>query len=117
MEFVGGALKALIDNLMPDGNVPWVNRDWVSEELQPLLGALNQKATSNLQRITDNEAAHNQSLIMIMVITAVLVLLILMVVFCYRSQRSLTGRITDGIHKIYASMGQKATNEQPPFAL
>ena len=102
---------------MPDGNAHYVNSDWVSEELQPLLTALNQKASNNLQKNNDTDSRHNLTLILVMVMAAILVLLILMVVICFRSQRHLTGKITDGIHNIYASIGQKATNEQPPFAL
>ena len=117
MELVGWALKALIDNLVPDGNAHYVNSDWVSEELQPLLTALNQKASNNLQRINDTDSHHHLTLILVIVMAAVLVLLILMAVVCFRSQRHLTGKITNGIHNIYASIGQKATNEQPPFAL
>ena len=117
MEFVGTALKALIDNLVPNGNNHYVNSDWVLEELQPLLTALNQKASNNLQKINDTDSRHNLTLILVMIKAAVLVLLILMVVICFRSQRHLTGKITKGIHNIYASIGQKATNEQPPFAL
>ena len=117
MELVGSALKALIDNLGADGGVHYVNSDWVSEELQPLLTALNQKASNNLQRINDADSCHDLTLILVMVMAAVLVLLILLVIVCFRSQRHLTGKITNGIHNIYASTGQKATNEQPPFAL
>ena len=117
MEFVGTALKALTDNLMPDGNAHYVNSDWVSEELQSLLTALNQKASNNLQKINDSDSRDNLTLILVMIKAAVLVLLILMVILCFRSQRNITGKITNGIHNIYASIGQKATNEQPPFPL
>ena len=117
MEFVGSALKALIDNIVPDGNAHYVNSDWVSEELQPVLTALNQKASNNLQKINDTNSRHNLTLILVMIMAAVLVLLILMVVICFRSQRHLTGKITNRIHNIYASIVHKATNEQPPFSL
>ena len=67
MEFVGTALKALIDNLVPNGNNHYVNSDWVLEELQPLLTALNQKASNNLHKINDTDSRHNLTLIFVMI--------------------------------------------------
>ena len=117
MEIVGGALKALINNLTPDGGAHYVDSSWVSEELQPLLKALNQKASNNLKMINEADDRHNTTLMLVVVMAAILVLMILMIIVCFRSQPHYTRKLTNGIHNIYANIGQRATNEQPSFAL
>ena len=117
MEIVGGALKALISNLAPDGGAHYADSAWVQEELQPLLKALNQKASNNLRMIREADERHNVTLMLVVVMAAILVLMILMIIVCFRSQRHLTSKLTNGIHNIYANIGQRATNEQPSFDL
>ena len=117
MNFVNGTVSLLISNLMPNNKAYYVNRDWIKDELFPLMHSVNEKTSENRDNIQDNQTAHFNSMIIIVDIASLLGLVSILTLVCYKTQSSLSGKLTNAVHSIFNKLGTRATNEVLPFAL
>ena len=116
MKFIAGAISELISNLIPNNNKFYLSRDWVTDELIPLLKTMNQRATE--QRgitIENNQGAHSNTVIVCVVLGSAILMTAILVLVCYKNQAGVSNRLQNAVHNLLNSVGLRAPNSMPDF--
>ena len=117
MKFITGAISELIKNLLPSNNKYYLTRDWVTDKLIPLLKTMNQRAAEQRGFIQNNQGIHSNTIIVCVVLGAAVFMISILIFTCYKSQAGMSNRLQNAVHNLLNSVGLRAPNPMPDFAL
>ena len=115
MKFIAGAIFELISNLLPNNNKFYLSRDWVTDELIPLLKTMNQRASEQRGIIESNQGAHSNTIIVCVVLGSAILMTAILVLVCYKNQAGMSNRLQNTVHNLLNSVGLRAPNPMPDF--
>ena len=115
MKFIAGAISELITNLLPNNKQFYLWRDWVTDELIPLLKTMNQRATEQRGIIENNQGVHSNTIIVCVVLGSAILMTAILVLVCYMNQVSMSNRLQNAVHNLLNSVGLRAPNPMPDF--
>ena len=115
MKFIAGAISELISNLIPNNKQFYLSRDWVTDELIPILKTMNQRAIEQKGIIENNQGAHSNTIIVCVVLGSAILTTAILVLVCFKNQTSMSNRLQNVVHNLVNSVGLRAPNPMPNF--
>ena len=114
---IASTVSNLITHLLPNHDGKWVSRRWISDELSPLLQAMNRKDQKTAELATFNAEMGSVFMIMLAVLATFMVLGAILIYFCYRQSGKVTTKVTNGLHYALNEIGARAPNRLPSFSV
>ena len=115
MKFITGAISELIKNLLPNNNKYYLTRDWVTDELIPLLKTMNQRAAEQRGIIQNHQEIHSNTIIVCVVLGAAVLMISIYIYVCYKNQAGMSNRLQNAVHNLLNNVGLRAPNPKPDF--
>ena len=105
---IASTVGNLIAHLLHNHDGKWVSRRWISDELSPLLQAMNKKDQMTAEVANYNSEIGKVFMIMLATLTTFMVLGGVLIFFCYRQSGRVTAKVTNGLHYAFNKIGARA---------
>ena len=78
---------------------------------------MNQRAAENRGTIQNNQEIHSNTIIVCVVLGAAVLMIAILIFICHKSQAGMSNRLQNAVHNLLNSVGLRAPNPLPDFAL
>ena len=87
----------------------------MTDELIPTLKTMNQRAIEQMGIIESNQGVHSNTTIVCVVLRSAILTTAILVLVCFKNQKSMSNRLQNAVHNLMDSEGLRAPNPMPDF--
>ena len=115
MDLVGPTISPLISALIPNNRIHYLMKDWIEDELEPLLNSMDSRSEEFRRGIQQNSETHNNILIVVIIFGTLIFVLGLLGYVCYKYHNTIADRLNNAVHHVFGEMNICPPNHIPDF--